>query len=44
MPAFNDSAYTAAGLSRDYYRGVASLTFSDLTPNSSSGRGFPTTR
>lgn len=26
-PPFNDSAHEAAGLSRDYYRGVASLTF-----------------
>ena len=40
-PPFNDSAREAAGLSRDYYRGVASLTFSPLPPNSSDGRGFP---
>ena len=40
-PPFNDSARAAAGLSRDYYRGVASLTFSPLAPNSSDGGVFP---
>lgn len=39
-PPFNDSAREAAGLSRPYYDGVASLTFSALPTNSSDGRGF----
>jgi uncharacterized ferritin-like protein (DUF455 family) len=37
---FNDSARAAAGLSRPYYDGVASLTFSALPTNSSDGGGF----
>lgn len=43
-PPFNDSAREAAGLSRPYYGGVASLTFSALPTNSSSGEGFPADR
>jgi uncharacterized ferritin-like protein (DUF455 family) len=39
-PPFNDSARQAAGLSRDMYRGVASLTNSPVAPNSSHGRRF----
>jgi len=39
-PPFNDSARQAAGLSRDFYRGVASLTFSPVAPNSSHGGRF----
>lgn len=39
-PPFNDSARTAAGLSRPFYDGVASLTSSTLPPNSSDGGGF----
>ena len=39
-PPFNDSARATAGLSRPYYDGVASLTFSALPTNSSDGGGF----
>lgn len=43
-PPFNDSARQAAGLSRDFYRGVASLTSSPVAPNSSHGGRFQSAR